>query len=238
MSYILHKPLPLRFLPRLVFLAALWLSALTAHAHTPFLLVTLTDDGNLRIETGFSDGSTGAGMPIELLDIETGALLATHIMPDDGILSVSPPAVPYEVVLDAGEGHRVSKDGPLPAAPAPQAALFLANAEAGDLSRWSAAARAAIESAQVIVVHEYLAQRLSDNWNDKTLVLVEDGVLLGAESSAAAALREKTLARIRAALDAGQSVAVLAHDAPESSPDWAWLLEAEPRAVAAGTAAP
>jgi len=228
-----------RSMSRFAMLTTLLLTSFAAVAHTPFLLVSLTDDGQVRVETGFSDGSTGAGMPIEFLDLETGAVLSRHSVPEDGILLVSLPAVPYEVMLDAGEGHRVTKDGPLPAAPAPESGgVMLVNAEAGDASRWTNAARDAIDAAQVIVAQEYLAARIGGDWQDKTLVLLESGVALGADAPAAKELRERTLARIRAALDAGQAVVVLTYGVPESCPDWAWLLDAELRAKAAGAAAP
>ncbi|MBI1321379.1 MAG: hypothetical protein GC168_20845 [Candidatus Hydrogenedens sp.] len=232
-----------RFSPRRVWVVlaavALFCAAFPALAHTPFLMVSLTDAGQVRVEVGFSDGSTGEGLPIEFLSLDNGASLGKFTVPAEGVFEVPPPDVPYEVVLDAGAAHRVSKDGPLPEAKAPAAAtLLLVNAHGGDPAQWTVDERDAIAAAQVIVAQEFLAQRTPDAWEGKTLVLLESGVALGADSAVAKDLRGKTLARIRAALDQGEAVAVLTYDAPESDPDWAWLLNDEPRAAVAGKAAP
>lgn len=84
-------------------------------AHKPLLLVEDNGDGTIYVETGFSDGSSGAGHKIILKDKETGDVLSEYPIPEEGYIEEIPmPSVAYTVTFDAGPGHGVVKDGPLP----------------------------------------------------------------------------------------------------------------------------
>lgn len=224
------------------------LLAAAAHAHTPFLFLALQDDGQLRIETGFSDGSTGAGMPIHIRDAATGEVLQTIAMPENGIARVTPPTVKYTVTLDAGEGHQVTKPGPAPAVAEdnPFKQPLLVDCHWGDLSRMPAATRELLQKAKVVVAHEWLFERMRSLFTDQTVVLVDAHVPLNATDASlpqqairdAAKLRDDLRQRLHAAKDAAEAVVILCPAEPAASPDWAWLVDDELAAIWAPTPAP
>lgn len=201
-----------------------------AWAHTAFLFLAIEDDGQLRIETGFSDGGTGGGLPVEIRDAESGELLETVTMPESGIAQAARPSRAYTVTLNAGEGHRVSKPGPMPkAADAPTKPLLL-NCQWGNAAALDDATRQALQRAKVVVAHEWLFDRLRPLFTDQTVVLVDADVLLTGQSSddagrKAADLRSRVRQRMQQALDAGLPVVVLC--ATGDAPDWLWLIEEE-----------
>lgn len=85
-------------------------------AHKPLLTVEDNGDGTIYVETGFSDGSSGAGHKIILKDQESGDVLSELTIPEEGYIEEIPmPGVPYTVTFDAGPGHVVVKDGPFAA---------------------------------------------------------------------------------------------------------------------------
>jgi hypothetical protein len=87
-----------------------------ALAHKPLLIVEDNGDGTIYVETGFSDGSSGAGHKIILKDKETEEVLSELTIPKGGYIEEIPmPDVPYTVSFDAGAGHAVVKDGPFSA---------------------------------------------------------------------------------------------------------------------------
>jgi hypothetical protein len=88
----------------------------SAHAHKPLLAVEDNMDGTIYIEAGFSDGSSAAGHKILIKEQESGKLLSEHRVGEDGTLEIEKPSVKYTVTLDAGEGHKVTQDGPAPTA--------------------------------------------------------------------------------------------------------------------------
>jgi len=92
---------------------------LTALAHKPLLMVDDNGDGTIYIETGFSDGSSGAGHTIRLTDAASGKVLAEAKVPAAGSLDMKKPEVPYLVVFDAGEGHVTEAQGPAPSETGP-----------------------------------------------------------------------------------------------------------------------
>ena len=208
-------------IPVMLFLAVL---ATQAGAHTGFLLPEIDDAGDLRIETGFSDGSTGAGLTIELLSIETGETISTHEIPEGGIVTVPLPEVPYEILMDAGEGHRVTKDGPLPLS-APDAKIELVNVQGGDRDRWNDGQNEIVAAAKVVVANEYLFDRIDREWSGQTLVIVDHVFPLGGNHPMAQDWRKVLRERIQTALDAGEDIVVLTHASSENCPDWGWLYD-------------
>lgn len=231
----------LSILRRATVVAAVCLLVWPCFAHSVFLFLALEDDGRLRIETGFSDGGTGAGMPLEIQDAATGAVLEQLTVPDSGVLHTTVPAAPYMVTLNAGEGHKVTKPGPMPeAAGAGAVKPMLVNCQWGDAAAMPEATREALRSAKVVIAHEWLFERLKALFETQTVVLVDAAVALSASGDSpgaqlAASYRDQIRQRLHAAVDAGESVAVLCPVAPESSPDWKWLLDEE---LAAAWSAP
>lgn len=238
----IHNPFPksrprgLRWLPALLWLAVA-LSCIPARAHTPFLFLALEPDGQLRIETGFSDGSTGAGLPVEIRDTTTGEVVQTIAMPENGVARIVPPASGYTVTLNAGEGHKVTKPGPA-AAPReddPFKQPLLLDCHWGDAASLPAETQALLKKAKVVIAHEWLFERLRFLFTDQTVVLVDAHVPLHAADAGlpaeslrdAAKLRDTLRQRLHAAKDAAEAVAILCPTSPAASPDWAWLLEDE-----------
>lgn len=95
-------------------------------AHTPLLSVEDNEDGTIYLEGGFSDGSSGAGVTILLVENEPYegelpegkelyneklVLLRTKL-DEYGELTLDKPEVSYFIVFDAGPGHVVEKEGP------------------------------------------------------------------------------------------------------------------------------
>lgn len=103
----------------LVFLlGCAWLGS-EARAHEPYLRLTEQADGSVLAEAGFSDNADVAGLKLLVRDRATGATLAEHRLPAGGTMTLKPPAVPYRVVFEGGDGHRVSKVGPEPVSARP-----------------------------------------------------------------------------------------------------------------------
>jgi len=229
MKYRLSPYLPI--LRRAAVVTAVCLLACPAVAHSVFLFLALEDDGRLRIETGFSDGGTGAGMPLEILDAATGAVLEQLTVPESGVLHTQVPAAPYSVTLNAGEGHKVTKPGPMPeTAGAGAVKPVLVDCRWGDASAMPSAAVDALRDAKVVVAHEWMYERLKSLFDTQTVVLVDARVPLAAEGDAAgardaAAYRDQLRQRLHAAVDAGEAVVVLCAAEPKASPDWKWLLD-------------
>ncbi|MFM1919478.1 MAG: hypothetical protein RLZZ303_1112 [Candidatus Hydrogenedentota bacterium] len=214
-----------------IFAVLLALGALVpcgAYAHTVFLFLEIEDDGRLRIETGFSDGGTGAGLPVEIRDAASGEVLETVTMPEDGVTHAVVPGSPYTVVLDAGEGHRVTKPGPQPKAAAAPAKPQIVDCSWGDAAQMSEGARTALQQARVVLGHAWLFERLRPLFTNQTVALVNADVPLNAESNdetgrEAAELRTRVRERIQQAIDAGAPVAILS--ATLQAPDWRWLVD-------------
>lgn len=107
-----------------VLVAGLFL-AIPAGAHTPLLSVEDNEDGTISIVGAFSDGSSGAGITILIVenkiykgdkkgrDLYDGQLVLSRTELDEfGELDLDKPDVPYFIVFDAGPGHVVEQDGP------------------------------------------------------------------------------------------------------------------------------
>ena len=107
-----------------VLFAGLFL-AIPAGAHTPLLSVEDNEDGTISIVGAFSDGSSGAGITILIVedkvyegdkegkDLYQGNLVLLRTKLDEfGELDLDKPDVPYFIVFDAGPGHLVEQDGP------------------------------------------------------------------------------------------------------------------------------
>ncbi|PID57604.1 hypothetical protein CSB45_07200 [candidate division KSB3 bacterium] len=96
-----------------VLVFAVFCLPIAALAHKPLLSVEDNGDGTIYVETGFSDGSSGAGHTIILKAKDSGDVLSETKIPAEGYIEELPmPSVPYTVSFDAGPGHVVIQDGP------------------------------------------------------------------------------------------------------------------------------
>jgi hypothetical protein len=105
------------------FLFAIFLVA-QAGAHTPMLSCWDNGDGTVTCEGGFSDGSSGAGIKMYVVEpdeykgdgkdkefYEGKPILQKGKMNKDGEFSFKKPSGSYKVFFDAGPGHVVEVKG-------------------------------------------------------------------------------------------------------------------------------
>ncbi len=86
-------------------LAAILTSNL-AMAHTPVCACYDNGDGSVLCEGGFSDGSSAAGINVEVRD-EKGKVLLQGSMNEDSEFEFDKPGTQYTVMFDAGPGHEI-----------------------------------------------------------------------------------------------------------------------------------
>lgn len=84
-----------------------------AFAHGVLLLVQDNGDGTIFIEAGLSTGGSAVGADVILKEKSSGKVISTQKYPEEGTLNVKQPTVPYTVTVYLGEGHEVTKNGPL-----------------------------------------------------------------------------------------------------------------------------
>ncbi len=95
-----------------VFMAAVVVSGV--FAHTPILYIEDNGDGTVFVQGGFSNGSSAAGVAIYVKSIKTGKTLWEGELPDISEMDLDIPGEPYTITFDAGPGHVVTKEGPVP----------------------------------------------------------------------------------------------------------------------------
>ena len=81
-----------------------------AQAHTPLCSCYDNGDGSVTCEGGFSDGSSAAGIQMQIED-GAGKVLIKGKMDDDSEFTFDKPAGDYKVQFDAGEGHKITVNG-------------------------------------------------------------------------------------------------------------------------------
>jgi hypothetical protein len=89
------------------------LLASQAYAHTPLCSCLDNGDGTITCEGGFSDGSSAAGVAMEVRDTAGKTLIKGRMDKLSTFVFKKPTAGTYKVVFDAGPGHVVeveSKD--------------------------------------------------------------------------------------------------------------------------------
>ncbi len=91
-------------------LALSLLFAAAAFAHTPICSCYDNGDGTITCEGGFSDGSSAAGVKIEVKD-KDGKVLISGEMNESSEFVFEKPKTEYEVVFDAGPGHVITTSG-------------------------------------------------------------------------------------------------------------------------------
>ncbi len=91
-------------------LTGLLLIASVASAHTPLFACYDNGDGTVLCEGGFSDGSSAAGVTVQVKDAG-GAVLLDGQMSELSDFEFDKPEGDYTVVFDAGEGHLIEVPG-------------------------------------------------------------------------------------------------------------------------------
>lgn len=79
-------------------------------AHTPLCSCEDNGDGTITCEGGFSDGSSGAGVTMSVVD-KDGKVLIEGKMDEDSKFTFKKPEGNYKVLYDAGPGHVVEVPG-------------------------------------------------------------------------------------------------------------------------------
>ena len=79
-------------------------------AHTPLCSCEDNGDGTITCEGGFSDGSSGAGIEMKVVDAGGNVLMGGK-MDEDSEFTFKKPEDDYIVILDAGPGHTVEVPG-------------------------------------------------------------------------------------------------------------------------------
>ncbi|PIE70046.1 MAG: hypothetical protein CSA22_09930 [Deltaproteobacteria bacterium] len=88
--------------------------AMTALAHTPFLILMDNEDGTLTIEAGFSTGAGAEGVTCSVKTLKDGNIVLSQRFPASSSITIQIPKEPYQVIFDGGPGHKVVKKGPEP----------------------------------------------------------------------------------------------------------------------------
>ena len=81
-----------------------------ALAHTPLCACSDEGDGTILCEGGFSDGASGEGVKMQVLDAD-GKVLIEGKMNEDSEFIFKKPSGEYTVIFDAGPGHAVKVPG-------------------------------------------------------------------------------------------------------------------------------
>lgn len=84
------------------------------HAHTLMLQTNDEGDGKLLIKGVFSTGETAAGALVKLKTLHDGQIVFEQRLPTLGELIAPIPSAPYEIILDGGSGHTVTRQGIAP----------------------------------------------------------------------------------------------------------------------------
>ncbi len=94
------------------FIPLFWASA--AIAHTPLLIIADNGDGTILIQGDFSTGQGAEGIDLFIKNKQEGKILLHKKFPDSSEFEIQIPKEPYYVVMDAGPGHKIVKQGIAP----------------------------------------------------------------------------------------------------------------------------
>ena len=81
-----------------------------ALAHTPIFACFDNGDGTIYCEGGFSDGSTAAGVPVNVRDKDGDEIKRLELSRNSDI-EFEKPEGDYSVEFDGGPGHRIEIKG-------------------------------------------------------------------------------------------------------------------------------
>lgn len=83
----------------------------TLYSHSLLLNVFDNNDGTITVEGMFNTGESAAGAFVKLKATNSGEILYEKRLPDSNELTIKIPKVQYQVLLDGGPGHTVTKEG-------------------------------------------------------------------------------------------------------------------------------
>jgi hypothetical protein len=92
----------------------LLLTPLYLFAHSLILDTMDNEDGTITVHGEFNTGESAAGALLKLEALNSGEILYQKRLPDDGELTIPIPKLPYQIILDGGPGHSVTKEGIAP----------------------------------------------------------------------------------------------------------------------------
>lgn len=92
----------------------LLLLPLSLYSHSLLLNIMDNEDGTIMISGAFNTGESAAGALVKVQAIESEEILFQKRLTNSDELNIKIPNVPYQIVLDGGEGHVVVKDGIAP----------------------------------------------------------------------------------------------------------------------------
>ncbi len=83
-------------------------------SHSLILSVMDNGDGTITVQGVFNTGQSAAGALLVLEALYNKEILYEKRLPSSNELTINIPKVPYQIILDGGEGHTVVKDGIAP----------------------------------------------------------------------------------------------------------------------------
>ncbi len=81
-----------------------------AFAHSPIFDCFDNGDGTIMCQGGFSDGSSAAGVKVEVKD-GAGKVVQNLVLDANGEITIKKPEGAYSMELNAGEGHTINVPG-------------------------------------------------------------------------------------------------------------------------------
>ncbi len=81
-----------------------------ALAHSPIFDCFDNGDGTIMCQGGFSDGSSAAGVKVEVKDGD-GKVVQNLVLDANGEITIKKPEGAYSMELNAGEGHTINVPG-------------------------------------------------------------------------------------------------------------------------------
>jgi hypothetical protein len=82
----------------------------SAQAHTPLFDCFDNGDDTITCEGGFSDGASGEGVTVKVLNAQ-GKVLEQAVMGEEGSVGFKRPSVEFSVVFEAGASHSITVFG-------------------------------------------------------------------------------------------------------------------------------
>lgn len=92
----------------------LLLLQLSLYSHSLVLNIMDNEDGTIMVSGAFNTGESAAGAMVKVQIIDSEEIIFQKRLPADEELNISIPKVPYNVILDGGEGHAIVKEGIAP----------------------------------------------------------------------------------------------------------------------------
>lgn len=89
----------------------LMLLPISLYSHSLLLNIMDNEDGTIMVGGAFNTGESAAGAIIRLESTSSDEILYKKRLGNEGEVTIKIPKIPYQIVLDGGEGHTIIKDG-------------------------------------------------------------------------------------------------------------------------------